>query len=206
MSRAIAAALVLAFACYAASATEPPPALPTWAKAAQLAKDIQREQRDGARRVEAGFPKPNIAGLQAELESVLTAAIAQHGYPRATTSGAASTDSFWLALDECRLDFRRAQRPTLETLFEAGLTEGPRLAQFVDTLLIEEGKPQRFGTVVLHESIGLVLAPLADRATVDERRKRYGLLPLAHYMALMEKLHGKSFAAATPPNPPTQAK
>jgi hypothetical protein len=183
-----------------------PSAASTWQRIGDLAAQIVREVREGRKRAEAGFPKPNIMGMQMELEARIQAAVASQGYPRASTSGQASADAFWQALDECSTAFRRAQLPKLEAMFDAGLMDGARLAQFIDALLIEEGQPQRFGTVVLHGADALSLAPLADRAALDERRARYGLLPLAQYMALMEKLHGKPFHAPRPANAPAQAK
>lgn len=182
----------------------------SWAKAASLAREVQREAREGHLRAAAGFPKPNIDKLQQALEQHIIASVDAYGYPRGGSLGQASVEAFWLALDECRPAFRQAQLPKLEALFDAGFLDGPKFAQFIDALLIEQGKPQRFGTVVLHQGDALVLAPTADRATLDERRQRYGLLPLASYMALMERLHNKRFTSTTPPvntgAPPTPAR
>ncbi|MCP4246955.1 MAG: hypothetical protein GY778_07885, partial [bacterium] len=56
------------------------------------------------------------------------------------------------------------------------------LAYLTDRVLVQEGKPQRYGTQFFAKDGVFKLNPIEDEAYVDARRKEVGLGPLAEYV------------------------
>lgn len=88
------------------------------------------------------------------------------------------------------------QGAALPVLKEQASTMGAQAKQFVasleDRLLIEEGKPQTYGTQVRVENDSLIVYPIADSANVDSRRSSIGLPPLKQYLKMLRTMIPKS--------------
>jgi hypothetical protein len=163
----------------------------TWESIRSLADTIRAEARAAPARAAGGFPPADLAPSRLRLESMLTRAVEAYGVPRASVSGQVASDTFWAALEETSARFREQLQPRLVALLEAGLADGPRVAQFVDGLAIEQGRKQSYGTVVIRRADGLHFAPIDDPAGLDLRRQRAGLLPMTQYRQALQALHGQ---------------
>jgi hypothetical protein len=126
-----------------------------------------------------------------QLESRFETLLTQKGVPTERSSGSAAVTAWWQVLTATSVAFRRKQLSSLDALAQAGVVDRGRLAQFEDDLLVDEGRPQRYGTALRVIGDTLLLLPIADPDAVDSRRMSVGLLPLAQYLDLMERLHGK---------------
>ncbi|MCS6883729.1 MAG: hypothetical protein NZU74_20615, partial [Chloroflexaceae bacterium] len=61
------------------------------------------------------------------------------------------------------------------------------LAYLTDRVRFNTGQPQVYGTQVLIIDGRVTLKPIEDEANVDARRAAVGLLPLAEYVAHIER-------------------
>ncbi len=92
--------------------------------------------------------------------------------------------AIWTVLQHGPRDVRLAYLPQLEAAAGRGDIGPGAIAMMRDRLLVEEGKPQLYGTQV-HTDPGSgqnSLHPLSDPATVDRRRAEVGLGPLREYL------------------------
>jgi len=100
----------------------------------------------------------------------------------------------------------RAQQELLPVLVEAAkksLIGNPLLASMVDGIRVGTGLPQIFGTQAAIRNNVVYLHPIQNEEKVDEWRKMYGLLPLAHQIRVFEAQYQmpvlKSQRQPTPP-------
>ncbi len=66
------------------------------------------------------------------------------------------------------------------------------MALVTDKLLVSEGKPQRFGTQFSLRDGKAVMDPVEDPEHLDERRAKYGLMPMAEYKRQLGKMYKSS--------------
>jgi hypothetical protein len=66
---------------------------------------------------------------------------------------------------------------------------GSNVALLVDTILREEGKPQRFGTQFKIRKGKAVIDPVEGPAYLDERRAQYGLSSVAEFKYVISQLY-----------------
>ncbi len=79
----------------------------------------------------------------------------------------------------------------MERDVNAGRTSGEGFALLYDRLHLDLGGKQRYGSQVGMGPDGPVLLPVEDLEKIEEWRRKAGLLPLAKYLALFEKVYGK---------------
>jgi hypothetical protein len=193
--------LALVTAVAFAQERSPDPKHP-WQAAAALAETIRQDALIAAARAQAGFPVADTAKRRQALDQLLQTTLAAEGYPRSQTTGHAATEAFWFALDEASLTFREQQRESIETLLANGLIDGPRAAQFVDSVRLERGQPQRYATALVRSGQGLAIAPTEQIESLEERRQKAGLLPMATWLAALESLHQQKVRWQGPPSAP----
>lgn len=112
--------------------------------------------------------------------------IAEFGWPTIALVGKDGEDAAWAIAQHSDLDpsFQDFALAWLRAAAEAGEASLGNLAYLEDRVLVAKGEPQLWGTQIRCGEDGPVPAtPIADEATVDERRTRAGLDPLAAYMA-----------------------
>jgi hypothetical protein len=81
------------------------------------------------------------------------------------------------------LDFMSKCLGLLEPAYKAGEVEGQWIALMTDRLLVmRDKKKQRYGTQLMAKDGKLIPQPIEDEAHVDQRRKEFGMPPLAEYL------------------------
>lgn len=113
----------------------------------------------------------------------------EYGWPSHDLVGEDGSTAAWVIAQHADLDLELQQR-ALELLRAAaaiGQASGGDLAYLEDRVAVATGQPQRYGTQVGcgEDRTPVPATPLADAATVDERRAEAGLPPLAEYFAEM---------------------
>ena len=153
---------------------------------------LEMEQRDRALRAELvarGELHTPVPRYHPEMEAVhrrhntrMRAIIERHGWPGQSLVGKDGSQAAGFLVQHAILDLK-LQRHALELLTDAvaqGEAEGFMLALLTDRVLMQEGKPQLYGTqYVGAQGGGVEPWPIQDAETVDERRRTVGLMPLA---------------------------
>jgi len=135
---------------------------------------------------DADVRKVDIANL-AELDSIVTT----RGWPTKAAAGVKGAGGAWTIVQHSDKETRARYRPILEKAMKSGDVSPGLYATYLDRVLVDEGKPQIYGSQ-FHEVNGeLVPQPIEDEAHVDERRKAMGLQPLAEYTKLLREMNGK---------------
>lgn len=111
--------------------------------------------------------------------------IAEAGWPTIALVGKDGEDAAWAIAQHSDLDptFQDFALAWLRAAAEAGEASLGNLAYLEDRVLVAKGEPQLWGTQIRCGEDGPVPAtPIADAGTVDERRAKAGLDPLAVYL------------------------
>jgi hypothetical protein len=77
--------------------------------------------------------------------------------------------------------------------------DGQTYAVLYDSIQLQLGKKQRYGTQIIPDSKGnLYVLPLENPAKVDDYLKEMGVPPLASYLETVRRYTGKPVRLATP--------
>lgn len=115
--------------------------------------------------------------------------IEEHGWPTRTMVGADGASAAWLLAQhsDFDVDFQAEALAMMCAALAAGEADPVDVAYLTDRVAVNQDRPQVYGTQVGSCEAGrAVPAPIADEDTVDERRERVGLEPLADYLALFD--------------------
>lgn len=191
--------------CASSQDDGPPPAAVTHPELrddlAELFRRDQRARKDMIRAINAAPPPPEGASyhpdampavravleIDGESAEYLASVLDEHGWPTFDMVGAQGANAAWLIAQHA--DRRPAlQRRALELMGAAaaqGQAEPAKLAYLTDRVLVAEGRPQRYGTQFGADADGVqrpyAWEPLGpDEGSIDIRRGRVGLPPLAH--------------------------
>ena len=114
----------------------------------------------------------------------------QFGWPTNALVGADGVLAFFYLLkNSSSFELQRDLLPVSIAAVNKGELPRPDFAGFVDTLRLRVGLKQIFGSEATVKDGFLVLYPIEDEARVDERRKQYGLRPLADHLRALERLY-----------------
>ncbi|UTH72483.1 DUF6624 domain-containing protein [Chromobacterium sp. IIBBL 290-4] len=128
-------------------------------------------------------------------QRMLDEVTARCGWPRTPDVDKPAVHAAFMILQHASTDpkdieYRRRYWPMLQESQRRGDLDASVLALFEDRMLLQEGKPQKYGTQVdAHEGV-TVSQPLQDPARLDERRKAVGLPPICQYLQLFTALGG----------------
>jgi hypothetical protein len=121
-----------------------------------------------------------------ELENVayLKTVVEAYGWPDAERFGAEATFAAFLIIQHCdEPELMGFALPFIEADVKAGRLQGGAYALLYDRYRLQTNRPQRFGSQVIFDAQGEPVAErLEDPEHVDERRKEFGLGPLASYL------------------------
>lgn len=155
---------------------------------------ISLAQRDLETRQRLAADLSLFAGYHFEMQAVheqnaaiLDRVIQERGWPTSAMVGEDGAEAAWLIVQHA-IGLPEFQRRCLKLLNEAAATGSiPRWqpAFLLDRILTFEGKQQVYGTSFDWDEDGLMSPrPIADPASVDDRRAAVGLPPLAEATAL----------------------
>ncbi len=110
--------------------------------------------------------------------------VAQWGWPTGAQVGPEAVEAAFLIVQHAVQDtgFMRAMLPAIQEGYRRGDYQGSEVTMLIDRLEVKAGRPQIYGSQLSFTDGKWVLDPLVDSARVDERRKRFGLMPLAEYL------------------------
>jgi hypothetical protein len=114
---------------------------------------------------------------------ILKNSFSKYGWPTLSMVGYDGVDALWLLLQHSPDDdFQRNMLPHVKAAFDNGELNPHNYALFVDRVLVQDGKPQKYGTQI-KEMINNtpVLYPIENRSSVNELRASIGLFNLEDY-------------------------
>lgn len=128
----------------------------------------------------------DMQAVHEENAAVLDIIVQDRGWPNSAEVGGDGAEAAWLIVQHA-IGLPKFQRKCLRLLEEAAATgkiPAWQPAYLLDRILIFEGKPQVYGTGHDWDEDGLMSPrPIADPASVDQRRAAVGLSPLAEATA-----------------------
>lgn len=110
--------------------------------------------------------------------------VRRFGWPTFSLVGKHAAHSFWLLVQHADLD-HVFQKKCLKLIIEAAKKNQAFLtdvAYLTDRVRIAEGEKQLFGTQFTVKNNALVLKPIANRRTINTRRKKHGLDTIEAYI------------------------
>lgn len=132
-----------------------------------------------------------IEKIDQENLSRLKAIVEQFGWPGFRTIGAEGADKMWLLVQHCdqEIEFQKTCLQLLKESVAKGDAPKRHLAYLMDRVLVNEGKPQVYGTQVQIIEGGALPRPVEDPDNLDKRRKEMGLGSFAGYLLLLKEVY-----------------
>ena len=112
-------------------------------------------------------------------QEVVFSMIEKCGMPSLQDVGPLQMNAIWLTIQHANKKYRKKYFPLIEKAVDNGDLAKSQYALMKDRMLMDEGKPQLYGSQVLNYE----LYKLVDPETVDERRQEMGLEPIEDYLA-----------------------
>src|SRR5437773_3810644 len=106
----------------------------------------------------------------------------KYGWVTNSLAGKDAAHNFWLLIQHQTPEIQRRLLPALEQAAKTGNASMSDYAYLYDRVQVGLGKPQRWGTQTRCEDGKAVLAPVADPAGLDARRKELFMQPIAEYL------------------------
>ncbi len=120
----------------------------------------------------------------------LQAIVGRHGWPTVALVGHDGVNAAWLVLQHSPdASWQGEMLPVLERAARAGELPTGDVAQFEDRVLVQSGRPQRYGSSFTIVEGSLVPAPIENESQVDARRAAVGLPSMAEYAKLLAEMY-----------------
>ncbi len=113
----------------------------------------------------------------------------QNGWPNSSMIGHDGVNAFWLLVQHSTdHEFRRIVLPSVKTAFSKGeIIDAQSFAWFVDQLLVNDGKPQRYGTKIKEwDGVTPILFDIENPRQVNVARGGIGLFNLEGYLSAVK--------------------
>lgn len=113
------------------------------------------------------------------------------GWPSISLVGEEAADKMWLLVQHCDSDvvFQRKCLRLLNDAVNKKEALKHHLAYLTDRILVNEGKPQLYGTQILIMKGQVIPRPIEDMANLDKRRKEMGLEPFSEYATKVKEVY-----------------
>ncbi len=108
----------------------------------------------------------------------------------------------YLLRNSRRLDLQTDLLPVVIAAVKKGEAQKSDVAELVDRMRVDAGMKQLFGTQVKVINGFLVLTPIEAEAQVDDRRKQFGMPPLAGHLRNLERQYQTPLVKAVAPSRP----
>ena len=165
----------------------------------ELLSMVERDQNVRNEMIRAGVDHPTedvlarIDAIDRENTSRMKSVIKQFGWPSAALVGWDGTEAAFILVQHADRANHQRLLPLIIKEYKAGSVSGPNYALFIDRALVEEGKPQLYGTRAKPfdqwRAGEPALYPIKDEANVDKRRAEVGLSPLAEYLKGLKRMY-----------------
>lgn len=117
----------------------------------------------------------------------------QYGWPGPKLVGQDGTDAVFLLVQHADPAFQKEILPLVKDAYRSRLITGQSYALFMDRVLVQDGKPQIYGTAAKRfdqwKGGEPVFEPIEDEANVNKRRAEVGLMPLSEYREFLKQLY-----------------
>ena len=115
---------------------------------------------------------------------------AQYGFPSAALVGQKGINAFMVMLQHAPDDrLREKALKPIKKAFERKEISPSNYANFVDRLLVHQGKQQIYGSNLEIKNGRLVMSPAQDLKNLDRRRRKIGLPPIAEYIKILKEVY-----------------
>ena len=116
--------------------------------------------------------------------------VTRNGWPRVADVGKQAANAAWLVLQHSpSLEFQSEMLPHLEKLSKAGEFPASEVAMLTDRVLVNQGKPQRYGSSFTLVNGRFVAHPIEKLDGLDELRASVGLMPMAEYVKGLAEIY-----------------
>jgi len=144
-------------------------------------------------------PTQEFIALVAEQDAIdeanirrLEAIVNEFGWPGPALVGTDASTAAEVILNHAELPELQRLAPFLRQAVLAGQADSGQLAMVEDQIRVEQGLDQIYGTELVNGPDGaLVLYPIEDPESVDERRAGVGLPPLEVYLDQVGEAYGR---------------
>ena len=127
----------------------------------------------------------------------------EFGWPTSALVGKDGVGAtLYLVRNSRRLDLQTDLLPVIIAAVKKGEIEKAAVARLVDRMRVDAGMKQLFGTQVKVVNGFLVLTPIEAEAQVDDRRKQFGMPPLAAHLRDLERQYQMPLVKAVAPSQP----
>lgn len=139
---------------------------------------------------DTGFLRATL-GIDSLLTQRLRRIIDEYGWPTWSMVGESAANAAFLIAQHSPSDrFQREVLPLLEAAAAADEAASSDVALLTDRVRTHDGKPQVYGTQFRIIDGVLIPYPIEDLASLDERRARAGLMPMAEYVDMLRQTYG----------------
>lgn len=165
----------------------------------ELLAMVERDQNIRNEMIKSGVDNPG-KGILARMDVIdrrntlrMKSIIKEYGWPGPELVGWDGTEAAFLLVQHADHLTQKELLPLMQKEYRAGNLSGPNYALFIDRVLVEDGKPQVYGSRAKPfeqwEDGEPVLYPIEDEANVDKRRAEVGLPPLAEYRERLKQMY-----------------
>lgn len=121
----------------------------------------------------------------------LKAIVEKLGWPGFRTVGAEGADKMWLLVQHCdgEIEFQKTCLQLLKDSVAKGDAPKRHLAYLMDRVLVNEGKPQIYGTQVQLVEGKALPRSVEDPDHLDQRRQTLGLSPITEYLTRLKEAY-----------------
>lgn len=124
---------------------------------------------------------------------ILKAIIKKHGWPDKNLVGKDGAEWAWLIAQHADHDvsFQKECLRLMRVKFREGTVDPQHVAYFTDRVLVNSGRPQRYGTQFYLKNGQLVPRPIKDKKRIEKQRKKFCLGPLTQYQSRLTNRQNK---------------
>ena len=116
--------------------------------------------------------------------------LASHGFPTASMVGRDGVGAFVTMLQHVRdIETRKKSQVGMVRAYEDKVIMANQYAGFIDRLLIDQQKPQRYGSNFDMKDGKMVMTPVEDPKNLEKRRKDLGLPTMSEYMKMIKEMY-----------------
>jgi hypothetical protein len=160
---------------------------------------VERDQKIRNEMIKSGVDHPSKE-LVASLESIdrqntlrMKSIIKEYGWPGPGLVGWDGSEAAFVLIQHADHLTQKELLPVMQKAYWTGYLSGPNYALFIDRVLVEDGKPQIYGSRARPfnqwEAGEPVLYPIDDEPNVDNRRAEVGLSPLKEYRETLKQMY-----------------
>ena len=129
------------------------------------------------------------SGDDAKNSKRLEEIVRQFGWPSSIVVGTKASARAFAMLLKAPLALRKAYWPILVKEYEGGFLSGENIASLTDSILVEEGLEQNYGTQVSVKEGEVFVGPVANKETLNDRRMALGLMSMEDYLVTYKDLY-----------------